>query len=348
VSFVRSLVTLVGAALAAALVILTALHVLAPQRDGPFALSQILAPYLFLLLVPFVLLLRTPGSSGRILRWTMSAAALVFLVRFVPAWVPLPGAAPAAAAGAERLGVVTWNLELGQPDTEAVVAMIRSMEADVIGLVELTPRHAAAIEADDELRHRFPTMELRPTDGSLGIGLLSTLAPIDEPHAEVDPPLVVQRLDAGGGVPITAVVAHPLPGRIETVGGALPVGYDSTSRDRPLAIVRDVVDPILASGEPLLLIGDFNVVDREPGYDDLATGLIDAHRAAGLGPGHTWRPPRLEWLPFGLLRIDLLFSANGITPVSVSQDCTPRGSDHCIMAGVMALPDRSARSASSP
>ena len=339
VSIVRSLVTLAGAALAVALVALTAVHLVAPQRDGPLALSQILAPYLFLLLVPFLLLLRTTGTPGRLLRWAMAAAIVVFVVRFVPAWVPLPGAAPATAAGAERIGVATWNLELGQPEAAAVVDTIRAMDADVLGLVELTPDHAAAIAADPDLRRRFRTMELRPTEGSLGIGLLSTLPPIGEPRRLGDPPLLVQQLDAGEGRTVTVVVAHPLPARIEAIAGELlPVGYDSVSRDRHLAIVRGVVDPILASGEPLLLIGDFNVVDREPGYDDLAAGLTDAHRAVGLGPGHTWRPGRLEWLPFGLLRIDLLFSANGVTPVAVSQDCTPRGSDHCIVAGVMALP----------
>jgi len=338
VSRIRSLVTLAGAALAVALIVLTAVHLLAPQRDGLMALSQILAPYLFLLLVPFLLLLRTKGTPGRLLRWATAAAILVFVIRFVPAWLPLPGSAPAAAASASRISVVTWNLELGQPDASVVVDTIRALDADVIGLVELTPGHAAAIEADDALRRRFPTMELRPTEGSLGVGLLSTLPPIGEPRAQLDPPLLVQRLDVGEGRTVTAVVAHPLPGRIETALGSIPVGYDSTSRDRHLAIVRGVVDPILASREPLLLIGDFNVVDREPGYDDIATGLIDAHRAVGLGPGHTWRPARLEWLPFGLLRIDLLFSANGVTPVSLSQDCTPRGSDHCIVAGVMALP----------
>ena len=39
-----------------------------------------------------------------------------------------------------------------------------------------------------------------------------------------------------------------------------------------------------------------------------------------------------------LLRIDYLFSANGVTPVSVGPDCTPAGSDHCLLDGVMALP----------
>jgi endonuclease/exonuclease/phosphatase (EEP) superfamily protein YafD len=93
-------------------------------------------------------------------------------------------------------------------------------------------------------------------------------------------------------------------------------------------------------GEPLLLNGDFNLVDREPAYGDLVDGLIDSQRAVGLGPGNTWRPDRFKGLPFGLLRIDYLFAGNGVQPTSIGPDCTPRGSDHCILAGTMALPGR--------
>jgi endonuclease/exonuclease/phosphatase (EEP) superfamily protein YafD len=337
-STVRQLVTFAGALIAFGLVGLMIVQVVAPQRDGLVALSQILAPYLFLLLVPFLVLAFTPDRPGRLLRAGLVAAAIVFVVRFVPGWVPFPGSQPAVAAGTPRVGVIAWNLELGQPEDTTVTDRLRSSDAAVVGLVELTPQHAAAIEADPELAARYQTIELRPKDGSLGIGLLSTLPPIGEPHVERDPPILVQQLDAGDGHQVTVVVAHPLPGQIETTAGDVPIGYDSTSRDRHLAQVRGVIDPILRDGEPLILLGDFNVVDREPGYTDLATGLLDAQRVVGLGPGHTWRPGRLEWLPFGLLRIDYVFGGNGVAPVSIDTDCTPSGSDHCLVEAVMALP----------
>lgn len=338
-SLLRALLAITGAVLAFGLVLLTIVQVVAPQRDGLLALSQILAPYLFLLLVPFLVFVLTPGPPGRLLRWGLALAALVFVVRFVPGWVPFPGSAPAAAATSPRIGVISWNLELGQPTDATVVDRLKASDAAVVGLVELTPHHAKAIAADPELAARYQTIELRPKDGSLGIGILSTLPPIGEPSVTGDPPILVQELDAGDGRTLTVVVAHPLPGQIEaTAGETVPIGYDSTSRDRHLAQVRGIVEPILRSGAPLLLIGDFNVVDREPGYGELSAGLIDAQRAVGFGPGHTWRPGRLEWLPFGLLRIDYLFSANGVTPVSAGPDCTPTGSDHCLLQGVMALP----------
>lgn len=50
-----------------------------------------------------------------------------------------------------------------------------------------------------------------------------------------------------------------------------------------------------------MLLGDFNVTDREIGYAELSDGLTDSYRAAGSGWGHTWRPPSMAGLPFGLL-----------------------------------------------
>ena len=141
------------------------------------------------------------------------------------------------------------------------------------------------------------------------------------------------------------VVAHPLPAAIATVTPLdIPIGYDATERDAHLAAVRSAIDPLLAGGGPFVMLGDFNVTDREPAYLDLRDGgsgavrLTDAHAQVGLGPGSTWRPPDVQWLPFGLLRIDMVFTANGVEPVSISPDCTPRGSDHCILRAVVTVP----------
>jgi hypothetical protein len=72
---------------------------------------------------------------------------------------------------------------------------------------------------------------------------------------------------------------------------------------------------------------------RRPGH----LRLWDAHRDVGQGPGSTWRPSRLEFLPFGILRIDHLLGGPRTRPLSVGEDCTPRGSDHCILMGSIAV-----------
>jgi endonuclease/exonuclease/phosphatase family metal-dependent hydrolase len=313
---------------------LSVVNLLAPQRDGVLALSQILAPFLFLPLLAGLSLWRTPGCAGQVLRGALVAAAVVFLGRFAPDWVSVP---PAATAGAPTVEVTSWNLELGLADPATIVATLRDAPAGMVGLQELTVRHATAIEADPELAARFPYRAFEPRGGSTGIGLLSSLPFAGMPSALEDPPLVHVRVDAGGSEPLHAVVAHPLPAHIRQGPLGLPVGYDAGPRDADIAAVRDVVDPILAEGAPLLLFGDFNVVDREPGYAELTRGLTDAHAAVGLGPGLTWRPHSLEALPLGLLRIDLVLTAGAVAPLTISPDCTPRGSDHCLLRAVVEL-----------
>ena len=92
------------------------------------------------------------------------------------------------------------------------------------------------------------------------------------------------------------------------------------------------------AGQPILLLGDFNTTDGEPIYADLASGMADVQRAVGWGPGSTWRIDAVKWLPFGLLRIDMVFAGNGVVPESITPDCAPRGSDHCIVRATVTLP----------
>jgi endonuclease/exonuclease/phosphatase family metal-dependent hydrolase len=99
-----------------------------------------------------------------------------------------------------------------------------------------------------------------------------------------------------------------------------------------------MVERSTAEGDGVLLVGDLNVSDREPAYRDVAAGLIDAYLEVGWGPGGTWRPSHLEQLPFGLVRIDHMLSTADIRPLRVAVDCTPRGSDHCIVTGTFELP----------
>ena len=156
-----------------------------------------------------------------------------------------------------------------------------------------------------------------------------------------DPPILAATRHAGGR-PEAGRVVVPSAARLGSVPGRRSDCPPTTPRHATgaIGVVRRTIDPILAAGAPLLLIGDFNVVDREVGYGDLAAGLIDAQRAVGLGPGLTWRPRSFEWLPFGLLRIDAVFSANGVEPLDIGPDCTPRGSDHCILHATLELPAR--------
>ena len=304
--------------------VLVVLPVVEP-RAGPLALAAVLAMHLALTglaLVPLAL-----RRDARPLRIALMALAVISIVRFGGEWLSLPRAEPA------NLGVLSWNLELGSRAGKAAVEGLRGVEVDVVALQELSLDHAAAIEADPDLRRRFPYRELAPGAGVEGMGLLSA-HPILRRELATDPLAIEAVLDLGGRE-VTVITGHPFPGRVG-MAGPLPVAFDPSSRDSALLRFRARVDAAIGRGETVIIVGDFNTAPTEPAFGPLTTGLADAHAEVGFGPGWTWRPSRLEGLGLGVLRIDLALSGPGAVPVGVAERCSLPG-DHCQLTARFAL-----------
>jgi endonuclease/exonuclease/phosphatase (EEP) superfamily protein YafD len=271
------------------------------------------------------------GDLAASLRLALIALAVVSAARFGGEWISVPQAR--ATDPAAELAILSWNLELGARAGEAAVERLRGLDLDVVGLQELGPEHAAAIEADADLRARFPHRMLAPGSSVEGMGLLSA-HPIVRSELLTDP-VAIEAVIHVDGRAVTVITGHPFPGRIGFVG-ALPVSFDPTSRDQALARFRGRVDAAIARGETVVVVGDFNVAPTEPAFDPLTTGLADAHREVGLGPGWTWRPSRLEGLGIAVLRIDLALSGPGARPVAINEHCGLPG-DHCQLEARFAL-----------
>jgi vancomycin resistance protein VanJ len=326
----RSALLAIVALYPAALLVLTFIHALWPQRGGALALSQIAAPYLFLaavVLVPLAFL-----QSARVLRMLLIAVLLVGLLRFGDDFASFGG--PTSARG-DTLTALTWNLEAGEGSGAELVSVVAGTNASIVALQELTPEHARLLEGDARVTGRFPFRLLNPRTGVLGIGLLSAY-PIRERDVRPTPGQLVT-LDVDGRA-VTVLNAHPLPGTIRTATSLrIPYDFDAARRDADIAALRAWVQPALDRHEPVLVLGDYNVTDREPAYQTLARGMHDAHLEVGWGSGASWRPERFKGMPFGLLRIDYQFSAGGLSPVSITTDCTPRGGDHCLVRAAFAF-----------
>jgi vancomycin resistance protein VanJ len=305
---------------AAMAVLLLLLPVVQP-RNGPLALAAVLAMHLALaaiVLVPLALL-----RDARALRLALAALAFVSAVRFGDEWASLPAIRPADPA--TELAILSWNLEFGARAGPGAVDGLRGLDLDVVALQEVGTDHAAAIEADADLPARFPYRQLVPREGVFGIGLLSAYPIV---RSEVlDAPMSLEAVLDVDGRPVTIITGHPLPGRIRALG-LLPVSFDPTDRDTALARFRARVDAAIGRGETVIVVGDFNTAPTEPAFERLVTGLADAHREVGIGPGWTWRPSRFEGLGVGLLRIDLALSGPGARAVSIAQNCSLPG-DHC-------------------
>ncbi|HEY0442953.1 MAG TPA: endonuclease/exonuclease/phosphatase family protein, partial [Candidatus Limnocylindrales bacterium] len=200
-----------------------------------------------------------------------------------------------------------------------------------------TPAHAAALEADPAITSRFAFRAMYPQPGAGGVGLLSRY-PLTGANAGTAPALVEARLTLPDGTVVRVVDAHPFPAAIATATSfRIPIGFEAARRDADVARIRARIDATVAAGTPIIVVGDFNLTDREPAHADLARGLLDAHLEVGEGTGSTWRPDRMKFLPFGVMRIDYLLSGGGLRPVAIGEDCTPRGSDHCIVVGTLVV-----------
>jgi vancomycin resistance protein VanJ len=317
----------------AALVALTAVQLAAPQGDGPLALAQVFAPWLFL---PLLALLPPAAlRRDRALAAALAAAAVAFAVHVGPAFVPSGRSTPEPDAVPVR--VVSWNVLLTN-DPARVAATVRDLDADVVGLVEVTRAQAAALAGDPAVRARFPGVLLEPAAGRALLSRYPVLASgvRADPAARPGSAVLWARLDLGAGAALSVLVAHPLPARSRPVGG-LPLRYTAAPRDAEIAFTRSVADGLVRAGARVLLVGDFNVTDREPGVAALVSGMHDAHAEVGWGPGASWGPPALRRLGIALVRIDRVLGGPGVLPTAVHTDCAWRGSDHCVLHATVAV-----------
>jgi vancomycin resistance protein VanJ len=312
------------------LVLLIVGQVLAPRRSGPLALAQVFAPWLFLpllFLLPFALALR-----DRVLAGALVLAALAFGVHLGPDYVP---SRRPAAPDATPIRVTSWNILLSNPRAARTG---QDFDADVVGLVEVTRRQSDSLRDDKALRARFRYVLLRPLAGR---ALLSRYPVLDSgiqsiPGGRPGTAMLWARLDLGRGQQLLVIVAHPLPARAQP-SSELPLRWDAAPRDAEIAFIRSFTDAQIAAGRRVVLMGDFNVTDREPAGRSLTRGLSDAHDVAGWGAGASWAPVALRKRGIALVRIDRILGGPGVVPTSFRTDCTFRGSDHCILAATVAV-----------
>jgi endonuclease/exonuclease/phosphatase family metal-dependent hydrolase len=110
---------------------------------------------------------------------------------------------------------------------------------------------------------------------------------------------------------------------------SLPCPYCPDRRDAQIRLLAAFVRERQLMGERVVLVGDFNLADREAGYDDLSF-LTDADRSL------TWRPVAASWFP-AVLRLDYVFGGDGIGVVRSAVDCAISSSDHCPIHAELAL-----------
>lgn len=315
-------------------------------RRGPLALIRLFGPYLFsLLMLVFV--------RARWRHWLLLRPLLLSVVAGNVAQLARRRSDGRPTPGARTFSVMSWNILFERLQSDAMIRFLATGPADVVALQESTADHVRELSTEQALFHMYPHRIIWGYGYGAGMGLLSRYPILEQGRLDV-PPLLWARLDLGAGQSIVLVSAHPTfaPTKMERevstpkhsiikkAIGLLDLRflwYDPDYRDEGIARIRAAVEPLLRQGEALLLVGDFNVTERERAYRDLSAGLQDVFLAVGSGGGNTWRPKWLVGLPLPILRIDYMFSSPGLRPLRMWVDRTPRGSDHCAIHGVFEL-----------
>jgi endonuclease/exonuclease/phosphatase (EEP) superfamily protein YafD len=182
---------------------------------------------------------------------------------------------------------------------------------------------------------------LVPSEAHTGMGLISRY-PLDI-RQQQSIPFQIALLRVGGDSVTLINVSLTAP---EIKRRRLPVvrwvkrirAYRTAERSREIELLLRTIEGIKG---PLVVAGDFNLSDREPDYAQLAARLHDSYRETSWGFGHTFPSSvTIRGVPISLpiLRIDYIWSAGGIVPVSTQVACG-HASDHCMLVADMWLAD---------
>ena len=245
-----------------------------------------------------------------------------------------------ARAGAQPLKLISFNLWYRNTDPVATLAYLAHSEADVIGLVEATPRLKAALAP---LRVLYPySIDCIDRDPDCEIMLLSKVS-LRNPYAgKIDGryPYIAEAEIDWGGRPVTVVVTHVawpfmVPYRAAPVTTTLVPARPRLPDVPDLAQSRQAANlaaHVNKLPQDLVVMGDFNNASwsRVQIAFRAATGLDNRGHYLPSWPTFTW--------PIFRLPIDQVFLRGGLQARDVSLGPSV-GSDHLpVEAEVMVGP----------
>jgi vancomycin resistance protein VanJ len=210
------------------------------------------------------------------------------------------------------LTVMTYNILGSHGFSDPVINVIRSQDADLVFLQELTPDLVLAVQT--RLADIYPYQILDPQPGVSGIGTLSRYPLVDTgiqlPLNWVGVPQVLN-LDFKGA-DVTLVNFHTFAYNFSSWKAV-----NANLRYRE-AQAQTLADFAAQTSGPLIVAGDANATDISQTYQNITSGdLRDAWREAGFGLGNTFPgstvPTSSRWkigpwyVPQWMVRIDYIF-----------------------------------------
>lgn len=283
-----------------------------------FVLVTSYTPYAvpgYLVALVALLVLRS-GLVAPLRAWITGAAVLAAAGLVLHLGLLAPAYLGEHPGGDADLTVLTLNVRRGGADAAAVVRQVRADRAQVVVLVEATPRFRDALRSEG-LDETLPHVGGAPGPSSSGTMIFSAF-PLTDPAAI---PLGhgTYRVRVAAPTPFWLVAAHlsqPLNGQ----GKGWRADWD-------------VLDRVLPGLDGAVVVaGDFNsTTDHRPVRKLLGKGFEDAARQANSG----WAPTYPSG--WGLIAIDHVLTRGPYDAVSTSTRRVP-GTDHRALVARLAVP----------
>jgi endonuclease/exonuclease/phosphatase (EEP) superfamily protein YafD len=299
------------------------------DRYPLFVILNAVALYLFLP-VPLAAVVAIV-TRRRVLLAAAATGVMLFAVLW--GWLVVPRGR-AVREGEPTLTVMTYNVNGSNENVDAIVAVIESVDADIVLLQEVNERLADTLGED--LGERYPYQVLDPYNDVRGMGMISKL-PLRStgeslPLQWVGTPQILAVEWAGKRVRLVNfhIWAFGLgPGRM--------IEINARAREAHALYLIDFV--LIAERDgPVIVAGDANATPQSDAYRMLARWLQDSWTEAGYGLGHTipgGNAPGSTWpqlggipVPRWLLRIDYVFHSVGLEAVEAFVTPFDGASDH--------------------
>ena len=287
-----------------------------------YILPWLLLPAIVLL--PAVILLH----RSRIMYVLTLTPVVIFIFTYGHLYLPDINTPPSSSA----FSVMTYNVLGSNPHLDHLSVVIDADDPDIVGLHELSPSMIEFL--DDHYAEHYPFRRLEKW-----VGLMSRYPILEYEFFQLSEGngTWAQRfvLDIDGhhtnllnihlqSPPLKGIHPFGLP-----IG--IPTGFLNQRRD---ADTLDVVSRAEILGDPILVIGDFNLADQQSLYALLTERLKDAHRESGWGMGFTFS----RFPPFApaMWRIDyILYSPDLVSLKTTTGDYG--GSDHHPVTAILAF-----------
>ncbi|MBN1202582.1 MAG: endonuclease/exonuclease/phosphatase family protein [Anaerolineae bacterium] len=226
------------------------------------------------------------------------------------------------------LVVATFNIKSEDTVIEKRLAVVRDLDADIIGLQELSGAEVIA-----ELKRLYPYhvigLEIQTdqqTVNESGLGIFSRY-PIDESETylignkpERQHPVALRTVITNDQKSISVYVMHPLRPTITI----RPAEYNGSERHDG---IQDAMGFIHQEQNPVVILCDCNLSSATEDYSLLAGSLVDSWQDAGFGFGLT-APSDNNDTPFMLMRSDYVWHSPDMDTISVTVWPDSGGSDH--------------------